>query len=132
MNEEDNMHYDVLMFIGQAARDCEIRAKDVMAEVKEEFRLPNQPNLKLRLNGKIIAMGMSHYRGHGNPCNGFHELFFNGLMFVLHGVVGDNLADLDQMSSCLQEVSLERKPKDADTPWTPTALSIELEMGCAS
>ena len=85
------MTYEVLAFVPQVARDCVIRAKDVIGAVSEELQFPNP---KLRFSGKIIAMGMSHYRGHGSSCNGFHELFFNGLMFVLQGVVGANLADL--------------------------------------
>ena len=93
MDERDHMTYEVLAFIPQAARDCVIRAKDVMGKVSEELQFPKT---KLRLSGKIIAMGMSHYCGHGSPCNGFHELFFNGLMFVLQGVVGTNLAELEQ------------------------------------
>ena len=64
-----------------------------MGEVSAALRFPNP---KLRLSGKIIAMGMNHYRKIGHPCNGFHELFFNGLMFVLQGVVGANLAELEQ------------------------------------
>ena len=81
MNERDNMEFNVLTFIAQAARDCEIRAKDVMSVVNELLR-PANP--KLRLNGRIIAMGMAYYNRVGRPCNGFHELFFNGLMYVLH------------------------------------------------
>ena len=41
-------------------------------------------------------MGMAYYRRVGRPCNGFHELFFNGLMYVLQGVVGTTLSDLEQ------------------------------------
>ena len=92
MNEEDNMYFDVLTFIAQAARDCEIRAKDVMSAVTEV----NRPaRLKLRLNGRIIAMGMAYYHRVGRPCSGFHELFFNGLMYVLQGVVGSTISDLE-------------------------------------
>ena len=81
MNDQDNMDSDVLTVIAQMARDCEIRAKDVMSVVNESLR-PAKP--KLRLNGRIIAMGMAYYNRVGRPCNGFHELFFNGLMYVLH------------------------------------------------
>ena len=41
-------------------------------------------------------MGMAYYRRVRCPCNGFHELFFNGLMYVLQGVVGTTLSDLEQ------------------------------------
>ena len=87
------MAYEVLKFIPQAARDCSIRAKDVMEAVSDKLKFPNP---KLRLNGKEIAMGMSHYRRHGQPCNGFHELFFNGVMFVLQGIVGANFTELER------------------------------------
>ena len=95
MDGQDNMAYNVLAFIPQAARDCEIRAKDVMGNVKESLQLRDP---KLRLSGKIIAMGTSHYRRIGHPCNGFHELFFNGLMFVLQGIVGVDIAELERNS----------------------------------
>ena len=93
MDDQDDMTYEVLKFIPQAARDCAIRAKDVMEAVSDKLKFPNP---KLRLNGKEIAMGMSHYCRHGSPCNGFHELFFNGVMFVLQGIVGANFAELKQ------------------------------------
>ena len=57
MGKEDNMHPEVLVFILQAARDCVVRAKDVMYAVTEA----NQPTrLRLRLDGRIIAMGMGY------------------------------------------------------------------------
>ena len=93
MNKRDNMDCEVLTFITQAARDCEIRAKDVMSVVNESLR-PLNP--KLRLSSRIIAMGMAYYCRVGRPCNGFHELFFNRLMYVLQGVVGTTLSDLEQ------------------------------------
>ena len=80
MNEEDNMHFDVLTLIAQAARDCEIRAKDVMYAVTWANR-PVRP--RLRINGRVIAMGMAYYCRVGHPCSDFHELFFNGRMYVL-------------------------------------------------
>ena len=49
MDERDNMTFEVLSFIPQAARDCAIRAKDVMEAVRGEER-PSNP--RLRLSGK--------------------------------------------------------------------------------
>ena len=37
MDEQDHMSGEVAAFVPQAARDCVIRAKDVMGEVKEEL-----------------------------------------------------------------------------------------------
>ena len=64
-----------------------------MSVVNESLRPPNP---KLRLSGRIIAMGMAYYCSVGCPCNGFHELFFNRLMYVLQGIVGTTLSDLEQ------------------------------------
>ena len=94
MNDQDNMHFDVLTFIiAQATRDCEIRAKDIVSVVNEAHR-PARP--KLRLNNQITVMGMAYYCRVGRPSSGFLELFFNGLMYVLQGVVGTTLSDLEQ------------------------------------
>ena len=91
MHEEDNMDYKVLAFILQAARDCAIRAKDVMDAVTE---VNHPPRPKLRINWSIIAMAMGYYPRVGQPCSGYHELFFNGLLYVLFGVVGNTNKDL--------------------------------------
>ena len=93
MDERDSMTFEVLSFVTQAARDCAIRAKDVMGAVHGDLQIPNP---RLRISGKVIAMGMGHYRRHGRPCNGFHELFFNGLVQVLHGTLGANFRELER------------------------------------
>ena len=110
------MAYNVLAFISQAARDCKIRAKDVTGEVRQSLRFPNPT---LRLSGKIIAMGMGYYCRVRCLCNGFHKLFFNGLMYVLQGVVGTTLSDLEhnaelfaggqfQMQVCGERYTLDK------------------------
>ena len=99
-----------------------------MGEVREALRLAN---LTLRISGKIIAMGMGYYRRGGRPCNGFHELFFNGLMYVLQGVVSNTLSNLEQNAEFFGGYQFQMQVTgDRYTPLTSLSLSMPLEIRC--
>ena len=72
------------LFVLSAARDCVIRATDVLRQIGIA---PKNPNIKFR--GDVIAAGMIEYWQKGEECRGYHELFFNGLFLVLYGGLGD-------------------------------------------
>ena len=91
MQDDDNMAYKVLASISQAARDCVTREKTIMTSVTEVDQLVRP---KLRLSGNIIAMGMGYYHRVRPPCSGYQKLFFNRLLYVLYGVVGNTIKDL--------------------------------------
>ena len=55
INNKDDMIFEVLNFVTKAAKDCMIRAKDVMMNVSAEQR-PTKP--VLHLDRRVIAMGM--------------------------------------------------------------------------
>ena len=58
IKDVDNMIFKVLSFITTAARDCMIRAKDVMMNVNTE----QQPaNSVLELDRRVIALAMGYY-----------------------------------------------------------------------
>ena len=82
----------MLNFIAQAAKDCTIRAKDVVMNTSGA-EIPVNPVFEL--SGSIIAMGMGHYRRVEDcPCNRYDELFFNGLLYFLYGVIGGTTVEL--------------------------------------
>ena len=88
INDVNDMTYEVLIFITQAARDCTIRAKDVMMNARG-VQIPVNPVLEQKHN--CTGHGLLYCRV-GHPCNGgYHELFFNGL---LYGVVGTSIQHL--------------------------------------
>ena len=73
-------------FVPAAAGDCVIRAQDILIQKGIE---PNNPNLSFYDN--LIGAGMAHYWESGfNCCTYYGELFFNGLVTVLYGGIGDN------------------------------------------
>ena len=73
------------LFVLYAARDCAIRATDIL---RQEGIAPSNPYLCFC--GDIIAAGMAEYWQKGSKCQGYHELFFNGGLFVvLYGGLGN-------------------------------------------
>ena len=86
------MLLELVSFIAKAGKDCVIRAKDVMVNVDEGYR-SGVPVLSLQ--GIIVAMTMAYYQSIGCPYKGYHELFFNRILYILYRVIGRNTAKLE-------------------------------------
>ena len=86
------MIFAVLSIITQATSDCVIRAKHVTMNASEEQCPASKP--VHQLDGKMIAMAMGYYCKVVCPFNGYHELFYNGLLYILFGVVGLNITTI--------------------------------------
>ena len=65
----------------------------------------------LQLDGKMITMAMGYYhKKTGHPCNRYHELFYNGLLYILYGVVGSNVTTIaNNVQLLFQGILLESK-----------------------
>ena len=72
------------LFVLYAVQDCAIRATAIL---RQEGIAPSNPYLSFRSN--VIAAGLAEYWQKGAKCCSYHELFFNGLLVVLHGGLGN-------------------------------------------
>ena len=82
-SDERNVTNEAGRFVLQASKDCVVRAKRIATSAYH-----GNLEVAFKLKGSIIAMAMDYYHRVGRPCNGHHELFFNGLLYVLLGMVG--------------------------------------------
>ena len=74
-----------MRFIAKASWDCLVKARTV-ARSNEGY---------MRFTGSTVAAAMDHYQIRGLECYGYHELFFNALIGILHGVVGKTHRDME-------------------------------------
>ena len=82
----------------EASRFISTCAWDVVTRIKQVLQLGNEePEQDLfYIPGKTIAAAMMVYNERGNSCYGYHELFFNAIMNLLHGSLGDTESKVKQ------------------------------------
>ena len=82
---EDNPGLAASVFVLQAACYCAVRAQHML---RQQDIGPDHPNLSFY--GDVIGAGMAEYWESGCKCHDYHELFFNRLLLVLYGGIGNS------------------------------------------
>ena len=75
------------VFVLQAARNCAIRVQHILRQ--KEI---GPKNLNQRFYGNVIGAGMAQYWESGCKCPGHHDFFFNRLLTIVYGGIG-NIAE---------------------------------------
>ena len=99
LDNEGDLLSGAVSFIEKVAKDCVIRAKEMMMNVNEQYRSV-VPHV-LSLQGSIFTMAMAYYQSVGCPCRGYHELFFNRILYILYRVIRRTTAKLENNAKVL-------------------------------
>ena len=78
-------------FICTCAWDVVTRIKQILQNGNKE---PERDSFYIP--GDTIAAAMMVYNERGNTCYGYHELFFNAILTLLHGSLGDTESEVKQ------------------------------------
>ena len=108
-------------FIHKAAKDCVILLKACLGKDGENMIS------RIELPGRSIAAAMDFVLLRGTPTFGIHELFFNGLVAILHGALGTHLKDLPGKGDALWKYRYENRGLDAGYSCEPYELALNFD-----